>query len=396
MIGQTRRFAATLERATGQTQRFAVTLERVIGQTQRFAAALERVIGQMRRFAATLEWEIGQTLFINLYLILLIFKLTKMILPWKFTENQFDFATNDSLRKAVILSMFHDNALLTLSTTYPELLPLYTRYHPLHLALVAAYNAHTSSGSVQQGKRLSVSQEYVVSKALLTEEWVPAISLIYKKTTPRYKEIFPTGLKPFNKGGIDEKIAAFNVLGQNIGTDAALTTIKTAVDSNYISLLLARSTQSTAKTTTADSSTVSETARVAAMNMQYRNLGNIMDVFFDTRETMCALVFDLVTLRENPQTIFTGAIAEGATDNILAHTFLAADQFAAKIVGSGSFNLYLSSTATGTDSSPVRMTANIKKIITASSFGVSDYANHRYLVVKSLSAEAASFRVQLL
>jgi len=319
-----------------------------------------------------------------------------MIEDWKYVDNQMELVTRHSLKRAVILSTFHDNALLALSVTYPALLPLYNRYHPLHLALVNAYNKHTSSESLQQGETLSVAQEYAVSKALLTEEWIPEILRIYKKSTPRYKALFPTGLKPFNKGGIDEKIAAFNVLSENIGTDAALATIKTDVDSNYASLLLARSTQSSAKTTTSDNSTASEEARVAAMTMQYRNLGNIMDNFYDTREKMCGLVFDLVTLRENPQTIFTGSIAEGATDNILAHTFLAADQFAAKIVGSGSFNLYLSTTPTGTDSTPVPMTANIKKIITASSFGVSDYANHRYLVVVNLSAEAASFRVQLL
>jgi len=316
--------------------------------------------------------------------------------PWKFTINQFINVTLESLRKAVILSTFHDNALATLSVTYPLLMPLYVRYHPLHLALVAAYNQHTSSGSTQQGDRLSVTQEFAASKLLLTQDWIPAILLIYKKTTPRYKAIFPNGLKPFNTGGIDEKIAAFNVLGMNIGTDAALATIKTAVDSNYASLLLARSTQSTAKTTTADNSTLSETARVNAMVMQYRNLGNIMDNFYDTIETMCGLVFDLVTLRENPQTIFTGAIVAGATDNVLAHTFLAADEIAARITGSGTFKLYLSSTATGIDSTAVLVAANIKQKITAGPFGVTDYSTHRFLNVVSLSGDVANFRVQLL
>jgi hypothetical protein len=82
-----------------------------------------------------------------------------MIGPWKFTINQMEIETRESLRKAVILGTFHDNALATLSVTYPLLLPLYVRYHPLHLALVAAYNQHTSLGSTQQGNRLSVTQE---------------------------------------------------------------------------------------------------------------------------------------------------------------------------------------------------------------------------------------------
>lgn len=319
-----------------------------------------------------------------------------MKLPWKYTENQLEIDTRDSLKKALIMSTFHDNALATLSATYPALLPLYTRYHPIHLALVAAYNAHTSSGNVQQGDRLTVKQEFAASKLLLTEEWIPAILLIYKKTSPRYKALFPNGLKHFNSGSIDKKIAAFNVLSLNIGADAALATIKTAVDSNYAALLLARSTQSSAKTTTSNKSTLSETARVNAMVMQYRNLGNMMDNFHDTIETMCGLVFDLVTIRENPQTIFTGKLAAGVEENTLAHTFLPADEIAAKIVGSGTYKVYLSSTATGTDSTAITLTANIKQTITVSSFGVTNYALHRYLNVVSLSADVATYRVQLL
>lgn len=316
--------------------------------------------------------------------------------PWKYIDDQFEITTRTNLKRAVILSTFHDNALATLSATYPLLLPLYVRYHSLHLALIAAYNTHTSSGSVQQGERLSVKQEFAASKMLLTEDWIPEILRIYKKTTPRFKAIFPDGLKTFNTGGIDDKIAAFDVLSKNIGSDVALATIKTAVDSNYLSLLLARSTQSTAKTTTLDNSTLSETARVNAMEMQYRNLGNIMDNFLATRETMCGLVFDLVTLRENPQTIFTGGIVAGAKDNILAHTFLATDQFAVKIIGSGTYKLYLSPTDKGIDSKSILITANIRQKITISSFGVTNYSTHRFLNVLSLSADAATYRVQLL
>ncbi len=319
-----------------------------------------------------------------------------MIYNWKYIDNQFLLSTYGSIKRAVILSTFHDNALRTLSTTYPLLLPLYTRYHPLHLALVAAYNQHTSSGSLQQGDRLSVTQEFAISKKLLTNVWMPVILGLHPKDSPRYKAIFPGGLSPFNTGTIDTKIAAFGVLGTNIGSEVALASIKTAADSNYASLLLLRETQSSAITTTSDDSDTLETARIAAMVMQYRNLGNMMDNFYDTIETMCPLVFDLVTLRENPQTIFTGAILSLAQENLLAHTFLAADQIAVKIVGSGTFNLYLSSGVAGVDSTPILITANIKQTITISAFGVTNYALHRFLNVVSLSGDTATYRVQLL
>ncbi len=319
-----------------------------------------------------------------------------MINIWKYIDNQFIFVTSDSVRKAVILSIFHDNALRTLSVTYPLLLPLYTRYHPLHLALVAAYNQHTSSGSLQQGDRLTVTQQYAISKKLLVNVWLPLILGLHPKGSPRYKAILPGGLSPFNIGTIDTKIDAFGVLGLNIGSEADLATVKTATDSNHASLLLLREAQSSAITTTSDNSDTLETARKAAMVMQYRNLGNMMDNFYDTIETMCPLVFDLVTLRENPQTIFTGSILSMAKENLLAHSFLAVDKIAVKIVGSGTFKLTLSSSVDGADSIEIIVTANIKKEITISAFGVTNFALHRFLNVESLSGDAATYRVQLL
>ena len=319
-----------------------------------------------------------------------------MIYNWKYVDNQFILVTNNSARKAVIISTFHDNALKTLSTTYPLLLPLYTRYHTVHLDLVAAYNKHSSSGGLQQGDRLSVAQEYAISKHLLTDEWMPVILGLHLKGSPRFKAILPHGLSPFNIGTVDTKIAAFGILAQNIGSEVPLATIKTAADSNHVSLLLARSMQSNAQTLTSDDSLLLETARVLAMTMQYRNLGNIMDNFYDTIDTMCPLVFDLVTLRENPQTIFTGSVSKGSHANILAHTFLADDKMAVKITGSGTVKLSLASTVAGVDSIEIVMNANIKQTISISGFGVTNFALHRYLNVTSLSGDTANYRVQLL
>ncbi len=319
-----------------------------------------------------------------------------MDLAWKYIDDQFVQVTRDSVKRSIILSTFHNNALFTLSTKYPLLLTLYNRYHPLHLALIQSNNQRTSSGSLQQGDRLTVMQDYAAAKLLLTEEWMPVILGLHKKTSPRYLAIFPDGLKDFNRGGIDDKIEAFDVLSKNIGDEPALASIKALVDSTYASLLVVRNTQSSAKTTSSDDSTTLEDARLAAMSMQYRNMAFIVDNFYETREAMCALIFDLVTLRENPQTIFTGKVLAGESSNILAHTFLAADEVAVKIVGSGTFKLRLSSSASGTDSAAVLVTANIKQKITISAFDITNYALHRYLNVENLSGNAGSYRVQLL
>ena len=318
------------------------------------------------------------------------------IIPWKFTDDQFEISTRGSIKKALILSNFHDNNLRILAQEYPLLLPLYTRYHPLHLAFVAGCQNLTSSGSVQQGDRETVTQSFIAAKALLTEDWILAILKVYKKKSARYLAIFPNGLKPFNSGGIDNKIDAFKVLSLNIGSDAALADIKEVVDTTYASLLLARKTQTDAISTTTSNSVLLENLRVAAMKMQYRNLGYTMDNFCDTVALMCTLIFDLVTLRESNQVLFAGTIVRMGSKSILSHTFLPADQFAIKIIGTGSYKFYLSSTATGTESTAVDVLANIKTTITLSQFGVTDFPNHRFLNLVSASTEAGSYRLQLL
>ena len=318
------------------------------------------------------------------------------IIPWKFTEDQFEIETRGSVKKAVILSTFHDNNLRILSVQYPALLPLYTRFHVVHLALIAGCDAHASSGDVQQGDRKTVTQSFKASKLLLTEDWIPSISKIYKTSSPEFMAIFPNGLKPFNSGGIDKKIKAFNILSLNIGSDPALATIKTVIDSTYTALHLSRTGQNDAKTNTASSSALLEPLRFAAMKMMYRNLGNIMDNFCDTVAVMCALLFDLVTLRESAQKVYRGNILRMASKNILSHTFLADDEFAIKIIGTGSYKFNLSSTATGVDNTEVEVFANIKTTIKISQFEVTDYSNYRCLNLVSSSSEAGSFRLQLL
>ncbi len=325
------------------------------------------------------------------------FKKNKMdLIPWKFTEDQFEIETRGSVKKAVILSIAHDNNLRILSFQYPLLSPLYTRYHPLHLLFMSGYDSLSSSGSLKHGERESVSQSLVAAKLLLTEEWMPAILLIYKKKSPRFKAIFPNGLKSFNKGGIDKKIKAFDLLSLNIGTDPALATIKGVIDTTYTALHLARTNQNAAKIYTSGNSVLLETLRFNAMKMQYRNLGYIMDNFCDTVAIMCALVFDLVTLRESPQVIFKGTILRMASRNILSHTFLADDQFAVKIIGTGSYRFWLSPTANSNENTEVEILANIKTVIKLSQFEVTDYANNRFLNLESTSTEAGNFRLQLL
>ena len=319
-----------------------------------------------------------------------------MLKKFKFINNQMESETRNSFRKAVVLSKFQDTGLLALVTTYPILQARYDLYHPAHELLVTGYNNWDSTEGVKQGDRVTVELLYTAAKLLLTDVWVPAILVLYKKLSARYKSIFPSGMSPFNSGGIDEKIESFNTLSKNIGVDANLTTVKTAVDGTYTQLKLARNAQTGAKASNYISSDALEVLRVNAMNLQYRNTGFVMDSLFEHRETILPLIIDLVTLREKEQTVYTGHILHGITIDVLAHTFLDSDSIGVKIVGSGKFKLFLSSTSKGIDSTAISIDANLKTDILVSGFNVTDFVNHRFLTLMSESADAATYRIELL
>ena len=314
---------------------------------------------------------------------------------WKYIDNQFEVNTKSSYKKALILSNYHDAALQAQSAANPTLLPLYTRYHPLHLAYVDQYNSWKKAGGAQQGQTLNLEQQLDIAYTNL-DDWDVQVQVVYKKTTPEYKSIFPDGRKPFTKGGIDGRINAYDTLGKSMDGDAALAAIKTQVDTAFATLDTARDTQEGAKSTKTGSSQQVDIARAAAMNMQYRNMGFIIDNFFDSRVMECNSLFNLQTLRESDQSIFTGTLELNETEAVLIHTFAANDELRLKIDTNGPINFFLASTPGGTDSNPVTLNsaAEITTIIDA--FGAKDLPLHRFLTAVNNSGVITKYRVQLL
>ena len=316
-----------------------------------------------------------------------------MILSWRFLLNQMELETADNTKKAVALSLFHDSALNSLKGSYPGLVPLYDRYHPLHLSFMDGYSNLDSSGGAKQGDKVSVDLLLVSSKETLVDVWMVDILKLHKKGSPRFVAIFPKNLAPFNYKGIDARIKAYSTLAKNIGTEVALASTKAAITTVYDNLLAARATQTGAKTDTKDTSSVLDDLRVASMEMQYRNLGNIMDVFFDTKEVLCPLLFDLETLRINPQTLFTGKLLGSMKKAVLSHTFVATDTFSVK--ATQATKLYLSATIGGTEGTFISVPANIKTTINVVDFGVTDFAAHRFLTIVNEAVVAGRFAVTL-
>jgi hypothetical protein len=310
---------------------------------------------------------------------------------WHYLENQFINCTAESFKRALIISNYHDAALAAstaVTPPQPDFQILYDRYHPLHQTLVTEYNNWKNAGGQQEGSTLNLDQLLGQMPSKL-DNWDPRIQVIYAKSSSRYKEIFPDGRKPFYRGTKDTRIEAISTLSQNIGPDPQLASIYGEVTMYYTSLNTARDFQTGRKAGTKIGSSLLEQAVAAAMLMQYRNLGFLINKMGDT-PNFIAPFFDVQTIRERDQRIFTGTLDPSENEAILVHTFLADDELRLKITGDAPARFYLSNVTNGTTGSYVEVQGNTEQTITISQFAAPNLHDYRHLTVVNQSPTATT------
>ena len=303
---------------------------------------------------------------------------------WKYLENQFLVVTRKNYKKAVKLSNYHDADLNVKKATEPLLVPIYNRYHPLHVILVSEYNKWKSAEGSMEGKTEALNQLLNDTYNDNMDSWDVAVQNVFLKGTPDYKAIFPNGRKPFTKGSVDERINAYDTLTENMDPYAGLAATKALVAAAYTALDDARDKQEGSKGTVKTGSGKVIAAVIAAMTMQWRDLGFAMDAFWDKLDYVESM-FDVDTLRKKRQTRFTGTLDPSEKEEVVTRTMLGDDEIKAKSNGNAIIRLYLASTPGGTNSDFVEILANEEKKFLASEFNVPDFGTHRYLTVINTS-----------
>lgn len=317
---------------------------------------------------------------------------------WQYLANQFESATTKNYKKAIQLSNYHDANLNTKKATEPLLISIYNRYHSLHLTFVNEYNAWKSAGGRQEGHTLNLIQllDLAFSKIPLWEINVQASGPTFMKGTPNYLAIFADGRSSFSRNSIAERINAYDTLAKNMIPFAPLAATMAQVAAVFTTLDAARIAQTGAKGSVKTSSGKVEAARKAAMTMQWRNLGFAMDAFWDKTKYIESM-FDLQTLRETRQSIFTGTLDASENETVLIHTFLKDDKLRLRNNGNAVINFYLGTTTNSTNSTPVTVAANTEIVIAVSDFGAIDFGTHRHLTVVNQSQnDITLYEVQML
>lgn len=317
---------------------------------------------------------------------------------WKYLLNQFLVVTNSNYKKAVKLSNYHDAALKLKSDLEPLLIPIYNRYHALHLILISEYNSWKSAAGNQGGQTLNVEKLLDITYSNM-QRWditIQANGELFIKGSPNYQAIFMDGRKPFIAGSIDGRINAYDTLAKNMAPFAPLEEVMTQVAEAYTKLDDARDAQLGAKGNLKSGSGKVEDARKTAMIMQWRNLGFCMDAFWE-RPKYIESLFDVQTLREGRQRVFTGTLAPTKKEAILTHTFLADDELRLKNTGNAAINFYLGSASGNTNSNVVVVAPNSEEHIIVSQFGALNFGTHRFLTAVNESADVAThYEVEVL
>ena len=246
---------------------------------------------------------------------------------WIYLINTFLVCTETSYRMAVRISTKHDAALQAAAAGLDAFfVAMYAAYHPIHLALVAAYDAWVAQGGTQESKTLTLNQLLRLLSGTYAETWMSAVKQFYGLNTARFKELFPDMKKVFQHGSQLDRIHAVAALLLAIGSDASLATLKATILTFYNQLLLANTTQKGSISVTNTLSHNLEEARKTSCVEQFGNYGGLIQKFKTTPETV-GNYFDERALRGGNQVLWHHSVAKTKVYTVCKHTSAPTDEW---------------------------------------------------------------------
>ena len=205
--------------------------------------------------------------------------------PWKYTENTFEIVTQGSFKLMHILITDHVARCRHLSEAHPA----EALFAGALLDATAArenwqgcYAAWQSCRGRYKGATQAFYNELQVLSGLKIRQWLVAVQVLHLEGSPPYIALFPRGRKPFQKGGLDQRVNAVKILSQTLDGMAGLEALQAEVAAYYTLLEGLRLTQQQLETELDTCSAALETRRVATARLLYKNLARFMLVWWET------------------------------------------------------------------------------------------------------------------
>ena len=204
---------------------------------------------------------------------------------WHYLENQFDNVTKGSNKLMNIITNDHHSRLKAKETD-PNIAPLVTRYTPVNVAFSDKYSAWFTGASIYKSTTEVVNNSIEDLRGVKIKQWDIKIQNVYIEGTPEYTAILPNRRKPFQNGGIDERITQVKALRDRLLSYADLADVQTDVSDFYTDLKDKRDLQQQKEGNLETLAGAREAARKACANLMYGNLGVLMDIFKDTPDSI--------------------------------------------------------------------------------------------------------------
>ncbi len=246
---------------------------------------------------------------------------------WIYLINTFMVCTESSYRLAVRISTKHDGALQAAAIGLDAFfVNMYNAYHPIHLALVAAYDKWVAQGGTQESKTLSLNQMLRLLSGTYAESWMTTVKQFYGLNTVRFKELFPDRKKAFQHGSQQDRISAVSALLLAIGSDVNLASLKVTIQFFYDQLNGANVTQKGSITNTGTLSANVEEARIASAEAQFGDYGGLIQKFKSTPEVV-GKYFDEKALRGGNQVMWHHSVKKDSVYTVCKHTSAPTDEW---------------------------------------------------------------------
>jgi len=312
---------------------------------------------------------------------------------WIYFQNPFINATVRNFKKGLRLSTFTDSRLQAKGDDafYG---PLYAMYHPLHVNFLDAYNVWKSQSGVQKGATLTFDQLLQLLSPSKINAWDLAVMNVYAKGSPEYVTIFPQGHKPFQRGEKQQRVNAVKQLKTALTGKVPLASTLDDITAFYNQLLDAATAQQGQMGNTGSTSDVVMTAMTTALTAMYSMLGKCL-AEFPADPTVCEYIFDLESIRNHEQLIYTGTLDPSENHNVLEHAFVSTDQPTLGNTGTTVIQYFLAATPNAPlNGSPViAVNPDERKTISASELG--DLSNRFLHVINTSTNAEGHFKLEL-
>ncbi len=311
---------------------------------------------------------------------------------WSLIDNPFENSTSGNYSKMLQLCSYTDSALHN-KVSDPFYLNLYNAFHPLVQNYRTAHSIWNAQRGIKKAGTYNVAQLLKQLSRPLIGNWNVAVQQFYPKRTPRYREIFPLGVKNFHNGSREERISVVQVLVKGIGSDANLAALKTEVEAFALLLNNARTEQLGGKGSTQKKSSDVEKLRKQLAVAMMSIYGNLVVLNAGKLENIEPF-FDLETLRDKRQKTFTRKLKAGQSKTLVKRTLAPDSELKLHNTGTAEIRIGLCPAKGMVCTAGVTVAAGATLTVTAQQLG--QVAEDKFLTVTNTAEQEGGCVVTLL